>query len=119
MEYQPLSPETLLELEKQVTRGKIKINVADHESLLGTVSDTCHILLVEFAKLTTKLASATSLEEVKSAATQANSLVGHITTKVDEGSLTFPYQQKGMENVLQEIEGRAMGVSEVLSKSAK
>ncbi|BBN81928.1 hypothetical protein PA25_19130 [Pseudoalteromonas sp. A25] len=116
MEYQPLSEQAILDLEKQVKRGQIKINVADHESLLGTVSDTCHILLVEFAKLTTKLAEATSLEEVKGAASESNSIIGQFAQKTEQGIVTFPYQQKGIDNVVQEIEARALGVSEILAK---
>ncbi|ALU44622.1 hypothetical protein [Pseudoalteromonas rubra] len=102
-------------LDKQVKRGQITLQVGDNESLLGTTSDTAHLLLVEFSKLVSSIASATSLDDIKASAQDCTDLIGTISEQVDSGALYFPYQQKGTEVVLSDIQSRAKGVSEILA----
>lgn len=102
-------------LEKQVKRGQITLKVGDNESLLGTTSDTAHLLLVEFSKLVSSIASANSLDDIKPTAQNCADLIGTINEQVSSGALYFPYQQKGTEVVLSEIQSRAKGVSEILA----
>ncbi|WP_046005607.1 hypothetical protein [Pseudoalteromonas rubra] len=109
----------LASLEKQVKRGQITQRVADNESLLGTTSDTVHLLLVEFANLVKAISSAQSLEDLKSAAQSSAQLLGTISDKVSAGELQFPYQGKGTEAVLQEIQQRAQGISNILQDPPK
>ncbi|MCG7536500.1 hypothetical protein [Pseudoalteromonas sp. OOF1S-7] len=105
----------LASLEKQVKRGQITQRVGDSESLLGTTSDTAHLLLVELSKLVSAIASASTLEDIKPTAQGCVDLIGTIGEQVDSGTLYFPYQQKGTEVVLSEIQSRAKGVSEILA----
>ncbi|MCO7190221.1 MULTISPECIES: hypothetical protein [unclassified Pseudoalteromonas] len=102
-------------LDKQVKRGQITLQVGDNESLLGTTSDTAHLLLVEFSKLVSSIASANSLDDIKASAQDCTDLIGTISEQVDSGVLYFPYQQKGTEVVLSDIQSRAKGVSEILA----
>ncbi|RZM83800.1 hypothetical protein C3B51_05850 [Pseudoalteromonas rubra] len=114
-----LTPEAELEmqarLEKLVKRGQITQQVGDSESLLGTTSDTAHLLLVELSKLVSAIVSANSLDDIKPTAQNCVDLIGTIGEQVDAGALYFPYQQKGTEVVLSEIQSRAKGVSEILA----
>lgn len=105
----------LASLEKQVKRGQITQQVGDSESLLGTTSDTTHLLLVELSKLVSAIASANSLDDIKPTAQNCADLIGTISEQVDSGDLYFPYQQKGTEVVLSDIQSRAKGVSEILA----
>ncbi|KZN65740.1 hypothetical protein N473_11995 [Pseudoalteromonas luteoviolacea CPMOR-1] len=99
---------------KAEQRSRIHYEVADADSLIGTTSDTTHMILVEFAKLTQAISTAASLDEVKSAASQSASLFAPIVEKLNADQLAFPYQHKGTETVLAEIEARAQGVADII-----
>ncbi|AOT09358.1 hypothetical protein [Pseudoalteromonas luteoviolacea] len=106
--------DTGVNLVKAEQRSRIHYEVADADSLIGTTSDTTHLLLVEFAKLTQAISIAASLDEVKSAALQSASLFAPIVDKQNGEQLTFPYQHKGTESVLAEIAARAQGVADII-----
>ncbi|MCF6438149.1 hypothetical protein L1077_01720 [Pseudoalteromonas luteoviolacea] len=106
--------DTSLNHVKAEQRSRIHYEVADADSLIGTTSDTAHLLLVEFAKLTQAISTAASLDEVKSAALQSANLFTSIVDKQNADQLTFPYQHKGTETVLAEIEARAQGVTDII-----
>ncbi|KID58266.1 hypothetical protein JF50_06195 [Pseudoalteromonas luteoviolacea] len=95
-------------------RSRIHYEVADADSLIGTTSDTTHMILVEFAKLTQAISTATSLDDVKLAASQSASLFAPIVEKHNADQLTFPYQHKGTDSVFAEIEARAQGVADII-----
>ncbi|MBE0367625.1 hypothetical protein [Pseudoalteromonas aurantia] len=103
-------------LSKAAKRADITTQVADTDSLLGTTSDTTHLLLNELSGFINKLNKATTLAEVRASATSLQSAIGHIEADVAAGSLTFPYQSKGQQSVMDEISARATAVNQVLSK---
>ena len=116
MDYQPMTQEMQSHLDKEVQRGQIKLKVADNESLLGTASDTGHLVMFEFAKLVNLLSTASTIKEINQAAAQAKTTLGSFLENVEQGKTSLPYQSKGLTTVLNEIETRADGVSKVLSK---
>ncbi|WP_125562270.1 hypothetical protein [Pseudoalteromonas rubra] len=109
----------LSEAEQQMinriqVRSDVEKQVADSQSLLGTTSDTTHLLLNELSGFVNKLSEANSLEEVKASVTSLKASIGDIEGKVATGELTFPYQSKGLDTVKQEIIERANGVNNLL-----
>ena len=104
------------EFERTQLRRTITTQVADTDSLLGTTSDTTHLLLNELSGFINKLNKATTLAEVRASTTSLQTAIGHIETAVAAGTLTFPYQSKGQQNVLDEISARAVAVNDVLTK---
>lgn len=104
------------EFERSQLRRAITTQVADTDSLLGTTSDTTHLLLNELSGFINKLNKANTLAEVRASATSLQSAIGHIEADVAAGSLTFPYQSKGQQSVMDEISSRATAVNQVLSK---
>ncbi|MCF2856469.1 hypothetical protein L1286_03215 [Pseudoalteromonas sp. SMS1] len=106
--------DTSVVYDKEAQRSRIHYAVADSDSLIGTTSDTAHLLLVEFAKLTKAIAAATTLEEVKAAAQPSADLFAPLLDKQIANQLTFPYQYKGIDNVFGEISARAQGVADII-----
>ncbi|WP_046005601.1 hypothetical protein [Pseudoalteromonas rubra] len=96
-------------------RSELEKQVADTQSLLGTTSDTTHLLLNELSVFVNKLAAARTLDEVIGSATDIQTAIGDIGGQVATGELTFPYQTKGLASVKQEILERANGVNNLLS----
>ncbi|WP_125720064.1 hypothetical protein [Pseudoalteromonas rubra] len=95
-------------------RSELEKQVADTQSLLGTTSDTTHLLLNELSGFVNKLSEADSLADVKASVTSLKDTIGDIEAKVATGELTFPYQSKGLDTVKQEIIDRANGVNDLL-----
>ncbi|OCQ18958.1 hypothetical protein A7985_22505 [Pseudoalteromonas luteoviolacea] len=106
--------DTSVVYEKEAQRSRIHYAVADSDSLLGTTSDTVHILLVEFAKLSKAIVAATSLEEVKAAAKPSADMFAPLLDKHLANQLTFPYQHKDITRVYDEISTRAQGVADII-----
>ncbi|WP_462171138.1 hypothetical protein [Pseudoalteromonas xiamenensis] len=96
-------------------RQQVSSEVADSDSLLGTTSDTVHLLLNELSGFINKLATAQSLAEMRASATSLQMAIGHIEAKVSSGELQFPYQTKGLDTVNAEITARATGVNTILT----
>ncbi|MCF6435206.1 hypothetical protein [Pseudoalteromonas sp. MMG022] len=103
--------------QKQFLRGKIDQQVADSDSVLGTTSDTTHILLNELSGFINKLSQAQSLAEMRASTESLKAAIGSIEQQVTDGSLEFPYQVKGQAQVVDEICARAQGVSQILKQS--
>ncbi|WMN59267.1 hypothetical protein NI389_13765 [Pseudoalteromonas xiamenensis] len=103
---------------RQDIRNQVATQVADSDSLLGTTSDTVHLLLNELSGFINKLANAQSLAEMRASATSLQAAIGHIETQVLAGDLQFPYQVKGLESVNAEIVRRANGVNLVLKSTS-
>ncbi|NOU49526.1 hypothetical protein HG263_03050 [Pseudoalteromonas sp. JBTF-M23] len=106
--------EILKQQQTQTFRHNINKKVADSDSLLGTTSDTTHILLNELSGFINKLSTAQSLAEMRASTESLKAAIGGIEQQVTEGSLQFPYQVKGQAQVMDEISQRANGVSQVL-----
>lgn len=90
----------LSEAEQQMknriqVRGDVEKQVADNQSLLGTTSDTAHLLLNELSGFVNKLSAAQDIDDVKASVTSLKATIGDIEGKVATGELTFPYQSKG------------------------
>lgn len=99
--------------EKAKIRQDIYQAAGDLESLIGTLSDTVHLLLVGFIDLVNQLHHATSLAEVRGASELLQQRFATISQKIDTKALQFPYQIKSIEGVIDEIIERAHNVTEV------
>ncbi|OHU88243.1 hypothetical protein BET10_10505 [Pseudoalteromonas amylolytica] len=112
-----LSEAEQAELSRQTSRQSINQQVADNASILGTTSDTTHILLNELSGFINKLSQAQSLAEMRASTESLKAAIGSIEQQVTDGSLEFPYQVKGQAQVMDEICTRAQGVSQILKQS--
>ncbi|TDO97452.1 hypothetical protein [Marinomonas balearica] len=99
------------------TRGTIKTRVGDTNSVLGTTTDGMQLLLHAFSQLNTALSAASSLAEVRAAAEPFNELATGFLAKVEAGEVSLPFQVKGVENVVSDIENRATQVAEILKSN--
>lgn len=104
---------------KRKIRGQINQNVGDVETLLGTTSDAAALAVYGLAALVTKLSTATSLAEVRDAAEPFAQLSAGFLAKVESGEVTLPFMQKGIENVVTDIETSATAVSAALKTAQK
>ena len=111
-----INEDASLDLDKPIRRSAIHYNVGDTASLLGTTSDTVHMLLIAHLKLVNAIEQAESLSDIVPAAQFSSDLFSGILDKFDSNTLKFPYEQKSAEVVLNDIEQRANGVFEILSK---
>lgn len=103
-------------LQQQQLRQQIYNEAGDSDSLLGTTADAVQLLLFAFAQLTVALNQAKTLTEVRQAATPFNDLATAFLGKVATGEVTLPFQAKGLESVVADIESRATAVSRVLQE---
>ena len=101
--------------QRELLRDKITVTAGDSQSLLGTATDAAHILFYEVAKLSAQLSTAQSLEQVRAGAQQLNNCLSGFATKVDAGEVKLPYQTKGIEAVICEIEDRATAVEQLIT----
>ena len=88
----------------------------DPETLLGTTSDTTHLLLYGFTTLIATLHSAnalTSLSKLRQATAPFAELSSDFLAKIESGAVKLTFISKGLENVVAEIEQRATAVAEV------
>ncbi|PAJ72046.1 hypothetical protein CJF42_23360 [Pseudoalteromonas sp. NBT06-2] len=106
------------ENNKLIARGKISINVADIASLLGTTSDSIHLVLVELAKLCESLNKVNTLAEVRSSAKPLTDLLAGFIAKVNSNEVQLPYQAKGIDQVIADIESRATSVAKILTNNS-
>ncbi|RXJ70599.1 hypothetical protein CS022_22730 [Veronia nyctiphanis] len=111
-----LEPETKFEVTTAI-REKIEDEAGDQASLLGTTADGVQLLLFGFCQLVVKLNAASTLAEVREAAGPFNDLASSFLTKVESGEVKLPFQVKGLESVVEDIESRATAVAEVLGQS--
>lgn len=104
---------------KASIRNAITENAGDTDSLLGTTSDAAHLLLYSFSSLIAKLHTASSLAEVREAAAPFAELSTAFLEKVNSNAVKLPFQAKGLESVVSEIEQRATAVAEVLQSATE
>ena len=95
-------------------RSEIQSHAGDNASLLGTAADGVQLLLFAFSQMTVALKQASSLAEVREAAAPFNDLAISFLSKVESGDVKLPFQAKGLESVVSDIETRATAVTEVL-----
>ncbi len=112
-----LSPAELLKHNRDTIRNKLNVHVADSASLLGTTSDTAHLVLKELSALVGKLSDATSLAQVREAASPIKQSIGNINSQVENGELNFPYMTKGQTQVMTDIVSRANAVDAVIKSN--
>ena len=96
-------------------RQQIRQTAGDTDSLLGTTSDTVHLLLYELGQLLPALSNAQSLAEVRAAAAPLAATLGAFAQSVDESSIRLPYQNKSTD-VLDDVASRATEVAQVLAE---
>ncbi|TMN89475.1 hypothetical protein CWB72_10585 [Pseudoalteromonas phenolica] len=99
---------------KEEQRTQILYSVGDIQSLLGTTSDTVHLLLFEFAKLLDELSKVSSIDEVKAASFNTSQIFRSLLQKHTNGEFEFPYEHKGLEKVEADIEQRAQGITNII-----
>lgn len=107
------SPRTILDK----TREEIKTSAGDSESLIGTATDGVQLLLLAFSQLTVSLHKAQSVAEVRAAAEPYHELASNFLSKVESGEVKLPFQEKGLDNVIIDIENRATAVSNVIAQN--
>lgn len=104
----------LEQAQRSELRQKIQANAGDISSILGTTADATQILLFGLASLVAKLSTAQSLAEVREAAAPFADISADFLTKIESGAVKLPFQVKGTENVIADIETRATAVAETL-----
>lgn len=104
-------------LQKDKVRKEIYAQAGDTAALLGTTADGVHLLLFAFSQMTVALNKANSLAEVREAAAPFNDLATAFLGKVKSGEVKLPFQAKGLESVVADIETRATAVTEVLASN--
>jgi len=105
-----------------IVRQKIQQTAGDTDRLLGTTSDTTHLLLYGFATLIASLHSANafnSLSKLREATAPFANLSSDFLAKVESGAVKLPFIGKGLENVIAEIEQRATAVAEVFAPGSQ
>jgi len=102
------------EHQRNKVRAKIREEVADEMSILGTVSDATSLLLLSFSKLLLTIAEAQSLEELRQNVMnlEAHAFCQSFLEGIDKGEILLSSQTKGMDVVYKEITDR-------LTKTAK
>ncbi|WP_281559410.1 hypothetical protein [Thalassomonas sp. RHCl1] len=106
------------EEQRASLRDEITVNAGDTESLLGTATDGMHMLLYQVAKMSAQLSTAESLAQVRAAAQELNTLLAGFAAKVDSQEVKLPYQTKGVDVVLQDIESRATAVNQLIAEAS-
>ncbi|WP_339057404.1 hypothetical protein [Candidatus Regiella endosymbiont of Tuberolachnus salignus] len=101
---------------KAEIRQTITLSAGDTQSLLGTTADAVHILLYEIATFGVTLSQVQTLAEVRAAAKGFNATLGDFAQRVVRGEVKLPYQNKGSENPLTEIEMRATAVTQAFTQ---
>ncbi|MFD2177742.1 hypothetical protein [Veronia pacifica] len=109
-----VSPNVQQIIQRDEVRSRISGEVGDSDTLLGTTADGVQLLLFGFCQLVVKLNAASTLAEVREAAGPFNALATSFLTKVESGEVKLPFQVKGLESVVEDIESRATAVAEVL-----
>lgn len=104
-------------LSRNAIRADISDKAGDIPSLLGTTADATQILLFGLASLVAKLAEADSLSDVRKSAAPFAEMSADFLAKVEAGTVKLPFQTKGMDTVIADIETRATAVSDVLAAS--
>lgn len=99
--------------KRQHIREEIYSAAGDLESLVGTLSDTVHVLLVSFSRLVTQLNHAVNLAEIRAAAEPLKIRFESLEQSIEAKTLQFPYQIKSIEEVIHEIIKRASAISRV------
>ncbi len=102
-------------IHKKRLRADIKAEAGDPLSLLGTTADATQLLLYHVAMLVSHLHTATTLAEVREAAAPFATLASPFLARVESGEVRLPYQTKGLEVVMGDIERRASAVAEALA----
>lgn len=113
-QFETQEPESALISKKDQLRNKISLESGDLSTLLGTTSDSIHLVLVELAKLCESLNKATTLAEVRSSAKPLTDLLAGFIAKVNSNEVQLPYQAKGIDQVIADIENRATSVAKIL-----
>ncbi len=118
-----LTPEENARLESEAVkshvRQKIASNAGDFPSILGTTADATQILLFGLASLVAKLSTANSLAEVRESAAPFAAISDDFLGKVQAGEVRLPFQVKGTEGVIMDIETRATAVADALIEIAQ
>ena len=104
-------------ITKQQIRNAVHAAAGDPESLIGTTADGVQLLLFAFSQMTVALNNANSVTEVREAAAPFNDLATAFLSKVASGEVKLPFQAKGLESVVADIETRATAVTDVLTSN--
>ncbi|SMX27297.1 hypothetical protein TRP8649_01400 [Pelagimonas phthalicica] len=108
-------------LEAEAKRSQIRQSIArdagDVASLLGTTSDAVALTFFGLAQMAAQLSTANSLAEVRAATEPFATLSADFLAKVASGEVVLPFEVKGTDAVLAEIEQRATAVSSALQEA--
>lgn len=104
-------------IQRKQLRAAITQESGDIKSILGTTTDGMHLLLLAFSQMTVALHQANSLAAVRQAAALFYPVATDLLDKVEAQQVQLPYQVKGMEAALSDIEHRATTVAKILTKN--
>ena len=102
-----------------LTRSQIHQQAGDQSSLLGTTADATQVLLFALCTLTTHLAKAKNLADVRAATASIAPMAAAFLKDIETGEVKMPFMAKGLESVVADIKQRATQVSNVLESAQK
>lgn len=99
---------------RDVLRSTIFQSAGDRDSILGTTTDGAQMIIVDFATYMRAASKATTIAAMAAAAKPFADKYGPLLDKIEEGDVRFPYQLKGDDVVLDDIETRSTAVADAL-----
>lgn len=99
---------------RKKVRGQVNLSVGDTETLLGITADAAAVAIYGLAVLTSKLATAQTVAEVRAAAAPFEALSAEFLAKIESGEVVLPFMVKGVEGVVLDIEHSATSVADAL-----
>ena len=104
---------------KKQARNLIHETAGDSLSLLGTTSDSTHLLFYLVSLLIYGFRNANSLDELRTVAEPFADIAEDFLAKVESGETKLPFIKKGLNKVVEDIAERATAVSEALELKDK
>ena len=104
---------------KKQIRNSIHQTAGDSLSLLGTTTDTTHVLLYFTSLLIYSLRNAESFDEFRAVAEPFADMAEDFLAKVETGETKLPFVKKSLNKVFEDIAQRATAVSEALELKDK
>ena len=104
---------------KKQTRSTIQETAGDSLSLLGTTSDSTHLLFYLVSLLIYGFRNANSLDELRAVAEPFADIAEDFLAKVESGETKLPFIKKGLRKVVDDMATRATAVTEALELKDK
>ncbi len=99
-------------------RQHIQVAAGDTDSVLGTTSDSVQLLLHHYLQLLQALTTVNSLAELRQAAIDAFEPLQTFFELTQADDFHWPFELKGVETVLADIETRATAIAHCLENKS-